>query len=87
MPCFGLIYNDFLKQLGEGTSAVAVITSSFFSAMSFAGLFSNTLFNKFSMRKVGLVGGIMYFVGALFQIFVQSTTQLFVGFSLLQGKA
>ncbi|XP_037919162.1 monocarboxylate transporter 9 isoform X2 [Hermetia illucens] len=87
MPCFGLIYNDFLKQLGEGTSAVAVITSSFFSAMSFAGLFSNTLFNKFSMRKVGLVGGIMYFVGALFQIFVQSTTQLFVGFSLLQGAA
>lgn len=38
MPSFGLVFGDFLKNLGEETSAVTVITSAFFSAMSFAGI-------------------------------------------------
>lgn len=86
MPSFGLMFNDFLTSLGEKTSAITLITSSFFSALSFAGLFTNTLFKKFSIRMVGLLGGTMYFVGSLMTIFVNSVEQLMVSFSFLQGN-
>lgn len=51
------MFNDFLISLGEETSAVTIITGCFFCALSFAGLFTSTLFKKFSIRTVGLIGG------------------------------
>ncbi|XP_031626281.1 uncharacterized protein LOC116342706 isoform X2 [Contarinia nasturtii] len=85
MPSFGLMFNDFLLGLGEETSAVTIITSTFFCAFSFAGLFTNTLFKKMSIRKVGIFGATMYFVGSLMTIFVTSVEQLMISFSIFQG--
>lgn len=39
MPSLGLMFGDFLTSLGEETSAISLITSCFFSALSFAGRF------------------------------------------------
>lgn len=86
MPSFGLMFNDFLISLGEETSAVTIITSCFFCALSFAGLFTNTLFRKFSIRTVGVFGGSMYFLGSLMVIFVTSVEQLMIAFSIFQGQ-
>lgn len=86
MPSFGLLFNDFLTSLGEETSAVTIITSCFFCALSFAGLFTNTLFKKFSIRSVGVFGGSMYFLGSLMTVFVTSVEQLMITFSIFQGK-
>lgn len=80
------MFNDFLISLGEETSAVTIITSCFFCALSFAGLFSNTLFKKFSIRSVGIFGGSIYFIGSLLTIFVTSVEQLIISFSVFQGK-
>lgn len=85
MPSFGLMFGDFLNSLGEKTSAIALITSSFFSAFSFAGLFTNILFRKFAIRSVGVAGAILYFIGSLMTIFVTSVEQLLFAFSVLQG--
>lgn len=85
MPSFGLMFGDFLSGLGEETSAIALITSSFFSAFSFAGLFTNFLFRKFSVRSVGVGGGVIYFIGSLMTVFVTSVEQLLFAFSILQG--
>ncbi|KAL7744096.1 hypothetical protein ACLKA6_009082 [Drosophila palustris] len=85
MPSFGLVFGDFLKSIGAETSAIAIITSTFFCAMSFAGLFSGSLFRKFGLRRVGLAGGILYFVGTALQIFANSTLHLIISFSLVQG--
>lgn len=85
MPSFGLMFGDFLTGLGEETSAIALITCSFFSAFSFAGLLTNTLFRKFSIRCVGVGGASMYFLGSLMAIFVTSVEQLLFAFSILQG--
>lgn len=79
------MYGDFLASLGEQTSAIALITCSFFSAFSFAGLVTNTLFRKFSIRSVGVGGAAMYFLGSLMAIFVTSVEQLLFAFSVLQG--
>lgn len=86
MPSFGLMFNDFLISLGEETSAVTIITGCFFCALSFAGLFTSTLFKKFSIRTVGLIGGFMYFFGSLMTIFVTSVEQLMITFSVFQGR-
>lgn len=86
MPSFGLMFNDFLTSLGEETSAVTIITGCFFCALSFAGLFTNTLFKKFSIRTVAVFGGTMYFVGSLMTIFVTSVEQLMIAFSVFQGE-
>lgn len=79
------MFNDFLISLGEETSAVTIITSCFFCAMSFAGLFTNTLFKKFSIRTIGIFGGAMYFAGSLMTVFVTSVEQLIITFSIFQG--
>lgn len=80
------MFNDFITDCGGGTSAVTIINGSFFSAVSFAGLFASTLFRKFSMRSVGVFGGCIYFFGSLMTIFVTSVEQLIVSFGVLQGK-
>lgn len=53
--------------------------------MSFAGLFSGSLFCKFGLRRVGLTGGILYFLGTALQMFAESTLHLIFSFSLVQG--
>ncbi|EAT44425.1 AAEL004213-PA [Aedes aegypti] len=85
LPSFGLMFGDFLTNLGEETSAIALITSCFFSALSFAGLFTNTLMKKTSCRTVGLIGAASYVVGSFMTIFVRSTNELLVSFSIFQG--
>ncbi|XP_017156632.1 monocarboxylate transporter 7 isoform X2 [Drosophila miranda] len=87
LPSFGLVFGDFLKSIGAETSAMAIITSAFFSAMSFAGLFSGSLFQRFGMRAVGVTGGVLYFLGTGMQVFATSTMHLLLAFSLVQGLA
>ncbi|XP_059618542.1 monocarboxylate transporter 9 [Phlebotomus argentipes] len=85
LPSFGLMFGDFLKDLGEETSAIALITSCFFSSFSIAGLFTNTLFKKYSVRKIALAGAFLYVIGSVMVIFVTTVTQLLVSFSVVQG--
>uniref|UniRef100_A0A182NZV0 Major facilitator superfamily (MFS) profile domain-containing protein n=1 Tax=Anopheles epiroticus TaxID=199890 RepID=A0A182NZV0_9DIPT len=85
LPSFGLMFGDFLTELGEETSAIALITSCFFSALSFAGLFTNTLMKKTSCRTVGLVGAVSYIIGSMMTIFVRSTNELLISFAVFQG--
>uniref|UniRef100_A0A182MSX0 Major facilitator superfamily (MFS) profile domain-containing protein n=1 Tax=Anopheles culicifacies TaxID=139723 RepID=A0A182MSX0_9DIPT len=85
LPSFGLMFGDFLTELGEETSAIALITSCFFSALSFAGLFTNTLMKKTSCRTVGLIGAVSYIIGSMMTIFVRSTNELLISFAVFQG--
>ncbi|XP_068159983.1 monocarboxylate transporter 7 [Drosophila tropicalis] len=85
LPSFGLVFGDFLKSIGAETSAIAIITSAFFCSLSFAGLFSGSLFRRWSMRSVGLAGGILYCLGTGLQLFATSTMHLIFAFSVVQG--
>lgn len=87
IQCFGLLFKDFFEEVGGGTSAVSVVSSSFFCAMSFAGIIASSLFQKYGIRPIGLVGGFLYFIGTLAQVFVQSSFQLLIAFGLFQGMA
>lgn len=83
---FGLVYNGFLKSLGAETSAVTLITGTYFSGLSFAGLFASTLFKKYSIRSIGLFGAFIYTLGNLLTIFATSVKWLVFSFGVLQGK-
>ena len=65
---------------------MTIINGTFFSAVSFSGLFASSLFKKFSMRSVGVFGALIYFLGSVMSIFVISVEQLVVSFGVLQGK-
>lgn len=86
LSSFGLIFNEFITSCGGGTSAVTVINGCFFSAVSFAGLFSSSLFRKFSIRSVGVFGGVLYFLGSSMTIFATSVEQMIISYSVLQGN-
>lgn len=83
---FGLMYNEFLASVGAETSAVTVVTGTFFSAMSIGSLFASPLFKKYTMRSVGVVGAFIYFIGSLLAAFVESVGMLIFSFGVLQGE-
>jgi hypothetical protein len=37
LPSFALMFGDFLRSLGEETGAISLVTSCFYSALSFSG--------------------------------------------------
>lgn len=82
---FGLLFNDFLDDLGAGTTAVTIITGSYFSAFSFAGLFASSLFKRFPMRNIGLFGAALFFLGSLMAAFASSVEHLIVAFGIMEG--
>lgn len=83
---FGLVYNGFLKSLGAETSALTIITGTYFSGLSFAGLFASTLFKKYPMRSVGLFGAVIYMIGNFLTIFATSVQWMVISFGVLQGN-
>lgn len=86
LSSFGLMFGKFLSDIGGSTSSVTIIIGTFFSASSFAGLFTNTLFKKFSVRSVGIFGAVVYVFGSVMSIFATSVEHLIVSFGVLSGN-
>lgn len=86
LSSFGLMFGEFLSNIGGSTSSVTIIIGTFFSASSFAGLFTNTLFKKFSVRSVGIFGAVIYVLGGFMSIFATSVEHLIVSFGVLSGN-
>lgn len=82
---FGLMFNDFLANLGAETSAVTLVIACYFSSQSFSSLFASALFRKFSIRSVGLFGAMFYFLGLFLCVFITSTEMLAFSFGILNG--
>lgn len=40
MTCFGIIYGEFMEELGDAASNTAIVTTTFFTVFSFTGKFS-----------------------------------------------
>lgn len=85
MSAFGLMFNDFLMNLGKGTSTVTIITGTNFCATSFAALFASTFYKRYSLRAVGLFGSMFYFLGNLMIVFATSVEHLIISYGVLQG--
>ncbi|CAD7091336.1 unnamed protein product [Hermetia illucens] len=86
MHGYALIFNDFLIEIGMGTSIVALLNSCSAGATSFAGLFCNLLTQRFTERSVGVAAAIAYCFGSFIKIFAETTVPLFVA-TIIHGAA
>ncbi|KAG5891487.1 hypothetical protein JTB14_004945 [Gonioctena quinquepunctata] len=82
---FGLLYGKFLASIGDETTGTTLSNATFNTVQSFTGLTTSYLLRKFSYRKVGFVGAIIFSVGAFGNIFIEDLTQFIITFGVLQG--
>lgn len=86
MSCLGILFSEFLEDLGHHTKALTMLPSVFFICFSTTGLFTKYLFNRFSVRSVAIFGGIVFCSGSMMIPFVRSLEELLIAYSLMQGK-
>lgn len=84
--CFGLMFNDFITNIGAETSSVTFIMGILNFAMCIGGLFTGTLSKMFSVRSTALFGGVSFFVGSVMSIFVNSVEFLIVSYGIFLGE-
>ncbi|KRT86340.1 membrane transporter, partial [Oryctes borbonicus] len=82
---FGTVFGPFLSSLGDATGATTLINGVFNTVLCLAGLPANHLLQKYTYRKVGLMGATIYFIGTFGTIFVNSLFQMIISFGILQG--
>lgn len=83
---FGLLFDEFLKNINAGTSAVTIIMGFLNIAISLSALFAGTISKKLSVRSTAVLGGISFFVGSLLCIFATSVEYLIVSYGILLGN-
>ncbi|XP_022901443.2 monocarboxylate transporter 1 [Onthophagus taurus] len=82
---FGMVYGEFLAGLGDETGATTLINGVFNTVLCFTGLPVNHLLQKYTYRKVGLMGAGIYFIGTLGNVFVTNLSQMLLSFGVFQG--
>lgn len=85
MSSLGLLFGDFLTELGLHTKALTMLPSCFYIAFSPVGVFANYLFKRYSVRWVGVFGAAVFCTGSMALIFVRSLSELVLAYSILQG--
>ncbi|PSN41452.1 hypothetical protein C0J52_14532 [Blattella germanica] len=83
--CFGLIFGDFLVEVGAGTAFVTTGVSVCIGSAAALGLVMNYALNTFSCRQVGVTGAIIYFCGSFLTAFVTNVYQIIFTYGILQG--
>ncbi|KOC65428.1 Monocarboxylate transporter 7 [Habropoda laboriosa] len=81
---FAIIFGDFLEATGQAGTAMTLFNSVFMVTFSIAGLMTNTLLKKYSMRPVGVFGAVLFSVPNVCLAFVRNVYEMaFLNF--LQG--
>ncbi|XP_076762882.1 uncharacterized protein LOC143430461 [Xylocopa sonorina] len=81
---FTIIFGDFLEATGQAGVAMTLFNSVFMISFSTAGLMTNKLLKKYSMRPVGLFGAVIFSLSNVCQAFVTNVYEMaFLNF--LQG--
>lgn len=86
IPCLGIMFADFLADLGLQTKALTLLPSCFFLCCSPIGLFASYLFNRFSLRSVAVFGAILFCSGSLMVVFVRTFNELLIAYGVIQGE-
>ncbi|XP_018569583.1 monocarboxylate transporter 7-like [Anoplophora glabripennis] len=82
---FGLTFGNFLASIGDETTGTTISNGIFNTVQSFTGLASSILLQRYSYRKVGLLGATLFGVGAFGIIFISNLTQMVICYGVLQG--
>ncbi|CAH0561109.1 unnamed protein product [Brassicogethes aeneus] len=82
---FGLIFGNFLADIGDETTGTTLANGMFNTVFSFTGLLSNILLQKYSHRTVGILGATIFITGQFATIFVTNLIQMVLFFGVIQG--
>ncbi|OAD58324.1 Monocarboxylate transporter 7 [Eufriesea mexicana] len=81
---FAIIFGDLLEETGQAGTAMTLFNSVFMITFSIAGLMTNTLLKKYSMRPVGVFGAVLFSLPNVCLAFVTNVYEMaFLNF--LQG--
>ncbi|CAL7935050.1 unnamed protein product [Xylocopa violacea] len=81
---FAIIFGDFLEETGQAGMAMTLFNSVFMITFSIAGLMTNKLLKKYSMRPVGIFGAVLFSLSNVCLAFVTNVYEMaFLNF--LQG--
>ncbi|CAK9813605.1 Monocarboxylate transporter 1 [Anthophora plagiata] len=81
---FTIIFGDFLEATGQAGTAMTLFNSIFMITFSIAGLMTNTLLKKYSMRPVGVFGAVLFSLPNVCLAFVSNVYEM-AFLNLLQG--
>ncbi|XP_071879154.1 uncharacterized protein isoform X2 [Bombus fervidus] len=81
---FAIIFGDFLEATGQAGTAMTLFNSVFMITFSIAGLMTNSLLKRYSMRPVGVFGAVLFSLPNICLAFVTTVYEMaFLNF--LQG--
>ncbi|XP_003394575.1 monocarboxylate transporter 9 isoform X1 [Bombus affinis] len=81
---FAIIFGDFLEATGQAGTAMTLFNSVFMITFSIAGLMTNSLIKRYSMRPVGVFGAVLFSLPNVCLAFVTNVYEMaFLNF--LQG--
>lgn len=83
--CFGLIFGDFLVEIGAGTAYITTGVSVCIGSAAALGLVMNYALNTFTCRQVGVTGSVVYFCGSFFTAFATNVYEIIFTYGVLQG--
>lgn len=85
LAAFGIIYGNFLAELGDEAGATTALTCIFNTVVCFMGLIANHLLKTYTFRVVGIVGSVFFSLGNMLTAFTTNLFQITITFGILQG--
>ncbi|KAG6460009.1 hypothetical protein O3G_MSEX011722 [Manduca sexta] len=83
--CFGLIYNDFMKEIGITSTRVNLLLGITALCIAAGAFFTNSFLKIMSKRKLALVAAITFDLGTLGTVFAKSEGWFFFYQAIVQG--
>ncbi|XP_073834416.1 uncharacterized protein [Musca autumnalis] len=82
---YGLIYRQRMTSFGFVAKETTVIFNVAMALSSLVGLVNGAMYRRFTFRQVGMVGGILTFLGILFSAFCTTFVEYLIFFSCVYG--
>ena len=81
--CFPLMFNALERDLGASQSQLSGALSIWFVGSAIASIFLGRLLDKFSIKKIMMIGGVIFSLGLFSISFVQSSFSLLLIYGTL----
>ncbi|CAH0690543.1 unnamed protein product [Chilo suppressalis] len=85
LPFFGLLYNDFLKEIGVSSTEVTVVNGVCALCLSIGGFLTSPLLKVMNFRTLAIVGAIVFNIGSFLLLFCKSILPFIICMGIFQA--
>ncbi|CAH0592711.1 unnamed protein product [Chrysodeixis includens] len=83
--CFGMIYNDFMTEVGMTSADVTLTAGIICMAVALSGFFTSALLKRMSFRKLAVAAVLVYCGGMFGQIIMTTKLHFYIFQGVMQG--